>query len=290
MGRTIRTGRATRGLGILTLATLTLASAGCDGWEWSFETNGIGLTESITKKLASYISGNTLVNPGGGIGVGISTGGPAVGAAGSGGGAGSAGGGSGGGGGGSGNPAIVPYDPSLGAADDPEEPVINRNARLGDTGILTVAGRVWGVVNAASHVDGEHVVLEGVLEARGDGVKGVFGAFRISVPRADWPNVTPESADEATWPARAADAPVLPKDAPTLPLTWDKDRTGLELAGARYNGDFHAARLALIPASESAPTITGTIDLLAHREDATSATQWVRLRALSNARAVAAAR
>lgn len=268
------------------MTALALGSAGCDGWEWSFETNGIGLTESITKKLASYISGNGIVNPGGGVGVGILTGGPGVGSGGSGGGGAGGGGIGGGGGGGAGSGA--PLDPYVDAAQDREEE-IDRDARPGESAIVTVAGRVWNVIDGVSRVEGENVILEGVLEARGEGVKGVYGVFRISVPRTEWPDVAEGSAEEALWPARDVGAGERPKDAPTLPLAWEKERRGLELAGVKYSGEFHASRLRIERVGEGEARLTGTIDVLAHRDGSESATQWVRIRALRAARSVARA-
>ncbi len=258
--------------------------SGCAGWEWSFEMNSLGMTETVIKKLGSYISGNTIVNPGGGVGVGISTGGPRVGSGGS-------GSGSGGGGGGAGAPGS---SGGPGPGDASEEPAVVEApapTRAGEGSVVTVAGRVWGVIASGWSVQGDAVALEATLEARGEGVKGVYGALRVLVPRSEWPDASEGSADEAAWPATVVQdgAAARGKEAPTLPLGWDGARVGLELAGVKYEGSFHDARLRVDERATGGATVEGTIDMLVRREGA-GETQWVRIRAVGASREVARGR
>lgn len=283
-----------RAIGAAAAVAALAPLGGCEWW-LTMQTGGASMAEALLQSGGYHIENGTLVpnSPPPPPAPAPTAPAPAPGVAGGG------GGGSGGGGGGAAPIAPAPLaQPNSDAAKAPEAPPPAPVT-------MTIAGRLWRVVEARSAPVGEGddraVSVEMLIEHT-----GLTAAARVRVPIAQWPMDSTGAPTALAWSApRTAGTPIALRVAtttkddegvgrndplrdllggapnlPALPLAWPLERTGIEVAGQRYEIVVTAAALARSDESPLLP-IGGVIDATARREASGSTrgtNQLVRVR------------
>ncbi len=284
-------------------ALLALAPlAGCEWW-LTFQSGGSSLAEFLLQSGGYHIENGVIV-PNTPPVPAPNAGNPPLGTA-PGGGAGASGGAGGASGSSPGPAAAQPVQPKADSAKAaPAVPVVPVS--------MTIAGRMWRVIEARSAPvapapvspapAGAPAPVASVAPAAGAVSldlriehSGLQGAARLLIPAAEWPTDSlgaPVSIDWKT--ASSAGAPLAGKATPvanepterlipvmkpvSLPLAWDPARSAIEIAGQRYDVEVGDARLLTSDAAPSLP-VAGAIDAVARRAgDANASKQLVRVR------------
>ena len=279
-----------RAIGAAAAVAALAPLGGCEWW-LTFQTGGASMAEALLQSGGYHIENGTLVPNSPPPPPAPAPTAPAPGVSGGGG-----GGGSGGGGAAPMSPAPL-SQPSPDAAKAPEAPPPAPVT-------MTIAGRLWRVVEARSAPIGEGderaVSVEMLIEHT-----GLTAAARVRVPIAQWPVDSSGAPTALAWSApRTAGTPIALRVAmtegdegagrsdplrdllggaprlPALPLAWPLERTGIDVAGQRYEIVVTAAALARSDESPLLP-IAGVIDATARREASGSTrgtNQLVRVR------------